>query len=180
LKLRVDSSGQALAQASKAEVIIKPSNLDDNLQALAASALESRFGTGPMPSPAVTPQVSRAPTRAPSPAPSDSSLDSVSLYKYRGQILTASAMDLVLRQEALAIADSTGQYTGDVSWDDLRRAWIPKNIIKLKETDLAAGEIPSTNPADFEVKAEDDFGNKIGWTDRYEMYYKDENPKFEV
>lgn len=89
-------------------------------------------------------------------------------------------MDLVQRQEALAIADSTGQYSGDVSWDDLRRAWIPKNILKLKETDLAPGEVPSTNPADFEVKAEDDFGNKIGWTDRHEMYYKDEIPKFEV
>jgi len=178
--LRVDSGEQALVQANKAEVLVKPSSADDNLQALAASALESRFGTGPMRSPAITPRPSRAPTRAPSPAPSDSSLDSVSLYEYRGQILTASAMDLVLRQEALAVADSSGQYAGAVSWDDLRRAWIPKNIIKLKDTDLAAGEIPSTNPADYEVKMEDDFGNKIGWTDRYEMYYKDENPKFEV
>ena len=89
-------------------------------------------------------------------------------------------MDLVLRQEALAVADSSGQYAGAVSWDDLRRAWIPKNVVKLKDTDLAAGEMPSTNPADYEVKMEDDFGNKIGWTDRYEMYYKDEDPKFEV
>jgi hypothetical protein len=89
-------------------------------------------------------------------------------------------MDLVERQEALAIADSTGQYGADVSWDDLRRAWIPKNILKLKDTDLAPGEVPSTNPADFEVEVEDDFGNKIGWTDRYEMYYRDEDPKFEL
>jgi len=178
--LRVDSGEQALAQANKAEVTAKPSTADDNLQALAASALESRFGTGPMPSPALTPQPSRAPIRAPSPVSSDSSLDSVSLYEYRGQILTASAMDLVLRQEALAVADSSGQYAGAVSWDDLRRAWIPKNVVKLKDTDLAAGEMPSTNPADYEVKMEDDFGNKIGWTDRYEIYYKEENPKFEV
>ena len=178
--MRVDIGEQALAKASKVEAAIKSSHSDDNLQALAASALESRFGTGPMPSPAATPQVSRAPTRAPSPVPSDSSLDSVSLYEYRGQILTASAMDLVERQEALAIADSTGQYGADVSWDDIRRAWIPKNIIKLKDTDLVAGEVPSTNPADFEVKVEDDFGNKIGWTNRYEMYYKDDDPKFEI
>ena len=178
--MRVDTGEQALSQASRVGAVIKPSNSDDNLQALAASALESRFGTGLMPSPAATPQVSRAPTRAPSPVPSDSSLDSVSLYEYRGQILTASAMDLVQRQEALAIADSSGQYCGEVSWDDLRGAWIPKNILKLKETDLAPGEVPSSNPADFEVKTEDDFGNQIGWTDRHEMYYKDEKPKFEI
>jgi hypothetical protein len=177
LKLRVDNGEQAVAKAAKADIILKPSS-DDNLQALAASALESRFGTGPMPA-AVAPLKTRAPSPAPSAAP-DSSIDSVSLYEYRNQILTASALDLILRQEALATADSSGQYSGDVSWDDLRKAWIPKNVIKLKDTDLAPGEVPSNNPDEFEIKGEDHFGNKIGWTDRHEMYYVDDDPKFEI
>jgi len=177
LRLRVDTGEQAMAKAAKADVIVKPSS-DDNLQALAASALESRFGTGPIPS-APTPVKTRAPSPTPS-AASDSSLDSVSLYEYRNQILTASALDLIMRQEALATADSSGQYAGDVSWDDLRKAWIPKNVIKLKNTDLAVGEIPSNNPDEFEIKGEDDFGNKIGWTDRHEMYYIDDDPKFDI
>lgn len=85
-----------------------------------------------------------------------------------------------MRQEALAFADSSGQYAGEVSWDDLRKAWIPKNVVKVKEKDLAEGEIPSLNPGDYEIKARDDFGNKIGWTDRGEVYYEDEDPKFEL
>jgi hypothetical protein len=182
LKLRVDSGEQAAAVIGNTDLAIK-SKADDNLQALAASALQSRFGTGPIPTPSPAPSVSTSRNhqiRPPSPAPSDSSLDSVSLYEYRGQILTASALDLVQRQEAIATADSSGQYAGAVSWDDLRRAWVPKNVVKLKDTDLAIGEVPDLNPANYEIKTEDEFGNAIGWTDRHEMYYKDENPKFEI
>jgi hypothetical protein len=85
-----------------------------------------------------------------------------------------------MRQEALAIADSSGQYAGEVSWDDLRKAWIPKNVVKAREKDLADGELPTLAPADYEVKAEDLFGNKIAWTYRGEMYYEDDDPKFEL
>lgn len=85
----------------------------------------------------------------------------------------------MLRQETLALADSTGQYAGEVSWDDVRKAWIPHWVVKLQPGDLAPGEIPSTNPADFEVRDEDEFGNKIGFTDTGEMYFEEE-PIFEL
>ena len=52
-------------------------------------------------------------------------------------------------------------------------------MVKLKPEDLAPGEIPSTNPDDFEVRDEDEFGNKIGWTDTGEMYFEEE-PTFEL
>ena len=172
-----------------------PLSSDDEHEALSGADLQVRFGTGPI----ATPTLPRATIGTPddpiprdkgkskalaptSPTPSSSSgssLSSISLYDYRGQILTASALDLVMRQEALAIADSTGQYTGEVTWDDIRKAWIPHYVVKLKEHDLAPGEIPSTNPDDYEVKREDDFGNKIGWTDTGEMYYEEE-PTFEL
>lgn len=68
-----------------------------------------------------------------------------------------------MRQEALAMADSSCQYAGEVSWDDVRNAWIPNWAEKLKSHELAEGEIPSTNPADFKYKKTDAWGNKIGW-----------------
>lgn len=70
------------------------------------------------------------------------------------------------------MADSTDQYVGDVSWDDLRKTWIPSWVVKLKPEDLAPGEVPSTNPDDFEVKGEDEFGDNMGWTEEGEMYHE--------
>jgi hypothetical protein len=70
-----------------------------------------------------------------------------------------------MRQEALAMADSSGQYAGEVSWDDVRQAWVPKWVEKVKESELVDGELPSTNPADFKVKRKDAWGNAIGWRD---------------
>lgn len=101
----------------------------------------------------------------------------ISIFEYDGHFLTHSALNLVLAQEAQAMADSSGQYRGEVSWDDVRNAWVPKYAVKLKPTDLAEGEIPSTNPADFELKEEDEWGNKIGWRDDGRMYYL-EDPTF--
>lgn len=69
----------------------------------------------------------------------------------------------MLRQERLAQADSSGQYAGEVSWDELRNAWIPKWAVKLRPDDVAEGEVPDTNPANYEVRSRDDWGNKIGW-----------------
>ena len=71
------------------------------------------------------------------------------------------------------MADSSGQYAGEVSWDDLRNAWIPKWAKKLKPKDLAEGELPNTNPAEFEVKKKDAWGNRIGWRDG-QMFYHEE------
>jgi hypothetical protein len=61
------------------------------------------------------------------------------------------------------MADSSGQYAGEVSWDDVRNAWIPSWAEKFKSHELAEGEIPSTNPADFKYRKADAWGNKIGW-----------------
>lgn len=77
--------------------------------------------------------------------------------------MTHSALSLVLRQEQLALADSSGQYNGEVSWDDLRNAWIPNWAEKLREDDVREGEVPNTNPADYVVKRKDAFGNRVGW-----------------
>jgi hypothetical protein len=63
----------------------------------------------------------------------------------------------------LATADSSGQYAGEVSFDDVRNAWIPKWAAKLKSHELVEGELPDTNPANYTMRTEDDFGNKIGW-----------------
>lgn len=199
---RAPSASSTTSQSQKsilkvsAPVSQAPSS-DDEMETLAGAAITSRYGTGPiLPSPALPTMVAssigtpddpipasstktKAKPKSPSPASSTSSLDSISLYDYRGQILTASALDLVLRQETLALADSTGQYAGKVSWDDVRKAWIPQWVNKLKQDELAPGEVPSTNPADFEVRGEDEFGNKIGWTDTGEMYYEEE-PSFEL
>lgn len=122
------------------------------------------------------------PTRAPSSsavsvAGSDSSEE---IWEYRGQFLTRSALDLVLRQETLAQADSSGQYAGEASWDDLRGTWIPVWVKKLKLSDLAEGEIPDSSPAGFQERDTDAWGNKIGWYGSHkEMYYKEE-PKWEL
>lgn len=110
-------------------------------------------------------------------AGSDSSEE---IWEYRGQFLTRSALDLVLRQETLAQADSSGQYAGEVSWDDLRCAWIPVWVKKLKLSDLVEGEIPDSSPAGFQERDTDAWGNKIGWYGPHkEMYYKEE-PKWEL
>jgi hypothetical protein len=63
----------------------------------------------------------------------------------------------------LATADSSGQYAGEVSFDDVRNAWIPKWAAKLRTQDLADGEVPDTNPANYTIRTEDEWGNKIGW-----------------
>jgi hypothetical protein len=75
------------------------------------------------------------------------------------------------------MADSSGQYRGEVSWDDVRNAWIPKWAVKLKPEDLAEGEVPTTNPADFKIKEEDAWGNKISWREDGRMFYV-EDPVF--
>ena len=123
-----------------------------------ASDLQARYGTGPLPGLSST----RKPA-PPSPV-SEKSEDEASIYEYRGVQLTGSALSLVQRQERLALADSSGQYTGDVSWDDLRQAWIPAWAQKLRAGDLAEGELPNTNPADYKVRRKDAWGNKIGWS----------------
>lgn len=122
------------------------------------------------------------PIQAPSsPAASVAGTDSSEeIWEYRGQLLTRSALDLVLRQETLAQADSSGQYAGEVSWDDLRGTWIPIWVKKLEVNDLAEGEIPDSSPAGFQERDTDVWGNKIGWYGPYkEMYYKEE-PKWEL
>lgn len=154
--------------------------------------LQTHFGTGV--STPVTPlsglssfdatptDTTAKPTRSPSSsavsvAGSDSSEE---IWEYRGQFLTRSALDLVLRQETLAQADSSGQYAGEASWDDLRGTWIPVWVKKLKLSDLAEGEIPDSSPAGFQERDTDAWGNKIGWYGLHkEMYYKEE-PKWEL
>ncbi|WWC63119.1 uncharacterized protein I303_105719 [Kwoniella dejecticola CBS 10117] len=128
-------------------------------------------------------------------ANSDSESDP-EIWEYRGNRLTASALQLVLSQEMQMAADSSGQYAGEVSWDDLRKIWIPKHVAKLKVSDLTnqvdnpdqdpeglEGELPDTTPAGFKLKEEDEWGNKIGWYDNgsgvKEMYYLEE-PVFEL
>jgi len=81
-----------------------------------------------------------------------------------------------MRQEALAMADSSGQYPGRISWDEIRKAWIPDWAEKLAPGDVAEGEVPDTNPAGFQEKRKDAWGNRIGWRDG-RMYYDDE-PEF--
>lgn len=153
--------------------------------------LQTFFGTGvstpatPLPglssfnaTPTGTPA---RPIPAPSsPAASVAGTDSSEeIWEYRNQLLTRSALDLVLRQEALAQADSSGQYAGEVSWDDLRGTWIPIWVNKLKVIDLAEGEIPDSSPAGFQERDTDAWGNKIGWYGPHkEMYYKQE-PEWE-
>ncbi|WVQ99856.1 hypothetical protein IAU59_006999 [Kwoniella sp. CBS 9459] len=170
-------------------------------QAMTNSELQSAYGTGqstptPKPLPGLssynaTPSSStyKTPTpasasKAATPAESeDADSDSDSdqeVWEYRGQLLTRSALDLVLRQETLAQADSSGQWAGEVSWDDVRKAWIPHYVQKLKVSDLADGEVPDTTPAGFKVKEKDAWGNKIGfYGPNMEMYYKQE-PKWET
>ncbi|OWT39140.1 hypothetical protein C362_03305, partial [Cryptococcus neoformans Bt1] len=126
--------------------------------------------------------IAAKPTPAPSsPAVSVAGSDSSEeIWEYRGQFLTRSALDLVLRQETLAQADSSDQYAGEVSWDDLRCAWIPVWVKKLKLGDLVEGETPDSSPAGFQERDTDAWGNKIGWYGPHkEMYYKEE-PKWEL
>ena len=94
---------------------------------------------------------------------STSSISEPEIWEYRGTQLTRSALSLVLRQERLAMADSSGQYVGEMSWDDLRNAWIPNWAEKLKPSEVAEGELPNTNPAEYTVRRRDAWGNKIGW-----------------
>ncbi|KAK6910589.1 hypothetical protein I203_104621 [Kwoniella mangroviensis CBS 8507] len=160
---------------------------------MTASDLQKQYGTGtgqttPLPglsSYQPTPQPSVPPSRrASSPNPSSGSSASQEIWEYRGQLLTASALDLVLREEMLLMADSSNQYAGEVTYDDLRKCWIPKHVRKLRPSDLTTdGEIPDTTPAGFKLKEKDEWGNKIGWYDNgsglKEMYYLEE-PKFEL
>jgi len=144
-----------------------------------AADLQAMYGTGPIGTPSKT--VSLAPTPATPKAPSEPSepdTEEPEVWEYRGNLLTRSALSLVLRQEALAKADSSGQYAGEVSWDDLRNAWIPKWAEKLRPEEVADGEIPSTNPAMYRMKKKDAWGNRIGWRDGV-MYYEDE-PSFDL
>ncbi|WVR07380.1 hypothetical protein IAU60_004421 [Kwoniella sp. DSM 27419] len=158
---------------------------------LTTAQLRSAYGTGPLDPPpkqgtSPLPGLSSynqprqpAPTAPPSPSYSDWSTDP-EIWEYRGHRLTGSALDLVLREEMLAQADSSGQYAGEVSWDDLRQTWIPKHVQKLKATNLAEGEVPDTTPAGFKVKTVDEWGNRIGWYGpHWEMYYVDE-PQWEL
>jgi hypothetical protein len=61
------------------------------------------------------------------------------------------------------MADSSGQYAGEVSWDDLRNAWVPKWAEKLRSDEVADGEVPDTNPANYREKKKDAWTNRIGW-----------------
>lgn len=61
------------------------------------------------------------------------------------------------------MADSSGQYAGEVEWDELRNCWIPIWAEKLRPGDLADGELGDTNPANFKERKRDAWGNKIGW-----------------
>ena len=137
----------------------------DHSNIRSASELQARFGTGSIPTPSKASSVAPTPATPASPASSDTASDEPEIWEYRGNLLTRSALSLVMRQEALARADSSGQYAGEVSWDDVRNAWIPKWAEKAKVDDLADGELPSTNPADFKVKRKDAWGNTIGWRD---------------
>ncbi|KAK1921884.1 hypothetical protein DB88DRAFT_548271 [Papiliotrema laurentii] len=143
-----------------------------------ASDLEAAFGTGPIPPPSVRTISAQSPSALkPPPSPTDTE-GSQEVWEYRGNLLTRSALSLVLRQEALARADSSGQYAGEVSWDNVRNAWIPKWAEKMKPEEVLEGEIPSTNPADFRIKRKDPWGNEIGWSDGA-MFYKSK-PQFEL
>ncbi|ORX38667.1 hypothetical protein BD324DRAFT_375833 [Kockovaella imperatae] len=144
-------------------------------QNLDANELEARFGTGHIPTVRPKPNVPATPRRA-SQESDPSGESEPEVWEYRGNLLTRSALDLVMRQERLAFADSSGQYAGEISWDDLRNAWIPAWAEKLRPEDLADGEVPNTNPAEFVQKKEDAWANKIGWRDG-QMYYHEE-PKF--
>jgi hypothetical protein len=134
-------------------------------KAFSADSLTAMYGAGPQS--AQTHGISDRPyagaltSLPPSPASATSSQKSV--FEYRGHRLTRSALDLVRRQEALAQADSSGQYAGEVSWDDLRNAWIPKWAAKLTPCDVADDGLPDTNPASYRERTTDDWGNKIGW-----------------
>lgn len=155
--------------------------------------LQTSFGTGvstparPLPGLSSFNATSTGIPAKPTPTPSSSPAASVAgtdsseeIWEYRGQLLSPSALDLVLRQETLAQADSSGQYAGEVSWDDLRGTWIPIWVKKLKVSDLAEGEIPDSSPAGFQERDTDAWGNKIGWHGQHkEMYYKGE-PKWEL
>ncbi|ODN78937.1 hypothetical protein L202_04456 [Cryptococcus amylolentus CBS 6039] len=164
---------------------------DADFKSMSVKDLQDNFGTGvTTPTPALPGlssynAPSSGPTAKPTPTPSSpasatGSEESQEIWEYRGQLLTRSALDLVLRQEMLEQADSSGQYAGEVSWDDLRGAWIPKWAKKLKRSDLAEGEVPDSNPATFEEKEEDEWGNEIGFYGvNKELYYKKE-PTFDL
>ncbi|WVW85799.1 hypothetical protein I302_107837 [Kwoniella bestiolae CBS 10118] len=152
--------------------------------------LQNTYGTGPTPAlPGLssynpTPQISIPPSRRPSSPVRSSSGSAQEIWEYRGHLFTPSGLDLALRAEMLQMADSSNQYAGEVTYDDLRKCWIPKHVQKLRNSDLTAdGEVPDTTPAGFKLKEKDEWGNKIGWYDNgtgvMEMYYLEE-PKFEL
>jgi hypothetical protein len=144
----------------------QPPSSDPNFTSVnTTSDLQARFGTGPLPglSSIPTSRTRNDTTAPPSPAISTAASSEQELWEYRDQLLTRSALSLVLRQEALAQADSSGQYAGEVSWDEIRNAWIPVWAEKLGKPDVAEGEVPDTNPAGFKVKRRDAWGNKVGW-----------------
>ncbi|ODN92795.1 hypothetical protein L198_05590 [Cryptococcus wingfieldii CBS 7118] len=167
--------GTPVATPPISPVSSTPSSAGDAVfKGMSVKDLQDSFGTGvTTPTPALPGlssynAPSSGPTAKPTPTPSSpasatGSEESQEIWEYRGQLLTRSALDLVLRQEMLEQADSSGQYAGEVSWDDLRGAWIPKWAKKLKKSDLAEGEVPDSNPATFKEKDEDEWGNEIGF-----------------
>nr|XP_031860099.1 uncharacterized protein CI109_004463 [Kwoniella shandongensis]KAA5527171.1 hypothetical protein CI109_004463 [Kwoniella shandongensis] len=164
---------------------------DPNFKSMDISDLQANYGTGvrapasPLPGlssyrPSPAPSTPKPAAATPA-TPDTSSETSQEIWEYRDQLLTRSALDLVLAQEALAQADSSGQYAGEVSWDDLRKAWIPKWVEKLKPGDLADDdEVPDLTPGGFKIKTKDEWGNKIGWYGPHKEMYYEEEPKFEL
>ncbi|ORY35380.1 hypothetical protein BCR39DRAFT_509164 [Naematelia encephala] len=152
------------------------SDSDTNYEALDTESLQRRYGTG------IKSPSSRPTSYSHSPSPASS--DSESVWEYKGHLVTRSALELLLVQEEqkklLAHADSSGQWSGEVTWDDLRSAWIPRWTEKLRPEDLAEGEVPSTNPADFKVKEKDQWGNKIEWKNGRMFYVEEGDPTFEL
>ena len=142
-----------------------------------ASSLEAAFGTGPIPTSTLPSRQTSSVAATPRPSSPTDTETSQEIWEYRGNLLTRSALSLVLRQEALAKADSSGQYAGEVSWDDVRQSYVPKWAEKMRPEDVVEGEVPSTNPAEYRIKRKDAWGNEIGWREGV-MFYKNE-PSFD-
>lgn len=131
----------------------------------------------PEPAAAVAPEPPA--TDADAGADDASETDNKSVFSYRGHRLTRSALELVLAQEALAQADSSGQYAGPVSFDEQRGGWIPDDVKPLGVGDTARGEVPDTDPATYTPKREDQWGNRIGFRGG-RMFYLSEEPEFKL
>ncbi|EIW67349.1 hypothetical protein TREMEDRAFT_33729 [Tremella mesenterica DSM 1558] len=184
LQLRVSSSRPSSVFPSPSISPVSPlspvspvsplSPISETHEKLNGMSLQEKFGTGPISSPSgPTPQVQTANKvegKGKGKEEEDSDSDSSSeeeqeIWEFEGNRYTRSALDLVLRYRSLALADSSGQYNGEVSWDDLREAWIPNWAEKLKVGDVAEGVIPDLNPANYQIKDHDAWGNKILWGD---------------